>query len=97
MAGAVVAAVFAALEGAIVVGGVSALGAALTTIGVPDDVIVKYETGLKADRYVLMMHGDAAEIAKARAVLQVANTELITRHRLASRSVVRRPQATLTG
>lgn len=97
MAGPVVAALFGALEGAVVVGGVSALGAALTTIGVPDDVIVKYETALKADQYVLMMHGDAAEIAKARGVLQGANSEPVTRQRLAPRSLVRRPDAPVTG
>ena len=37
IAGPVVAALFAALEGAVIVGGVSALGAALSMIGVPKD------------------------------------------------------------
>lgn len=50
-------------------GGVSALGAALTQIGVPADQVVKYGTGLKADRYVLMVHGSAGEVARARSIL----------------------------
>jgi hypothetical protein len=69
MGGPVVAALFAALEGAVLVGGTSALGAALTMIGVPNDLVIKYETALKAKKYVLIMHGNADEVAKARIVL----------------------------
>ena len=70
MAGPFVAALVSALEGAVVVGGMSALGAALTQVGVPKDDVIKYETALKVDKYVLMVHGDAEEAAKARAVLE---------------------------
>ncbi len=69
MAGPVVATLVGALEGAVVVGGVSALGAALMQIGVPKDQVMKYETALKVDKYVLMVHGSAEELAKARSVL----------------------------
>ncbi|OOG58709.1 DUF1269 domain-containing family protein [Polaromonas sp. C04] len=69
MAGPVVSMLVGALEGAVVVGGVSALGAALTKIGVPKDEVIKYETALKADKFVLMVHGSAEEQAKARTVL----------------------------
>ena len=69
MAGPLVAALVGALEGAVVVGGVSALGAALTQIGVPKDQLIKYETALKVDKYVLLVHGDANDLAKAQAVL----------------------------
>jgi hypothetical protein len=70
LAGPVVTALVGALEGAVFVGGVSALGAALTQIGVPKDQVLKYETALKAEKYVLMVHGSAEEIARARSVLQ---------------------------
>jgi hypothetical protein len=70
MAGPIVAALVAALEGAVLVGGVSAIGAALMQIGVPKDQIMKYETALKVDKYVLMVHGSAEEQAKARTVLE---------------------------
>lgn len=69
MAGPVVAALVAALEGAMIVGGVSALGAALAQIGVPKNQILKYETALKADKYVLMVQGTPEELAKAHVAL----------------------------
>ncbi len=69
MGGPVVAALFAALEGAVLLGGASAIGAALTTIGIPKNLIVKYETALKAEKYVLILHGDPTEVAKARSVV----------------------------
>lgn len=69
-AGPVVAMLVGALEGAVVVGGVSALGAALMQIGVPKDKIIKYETALKVDKYVLMVHGSAQEQEHARSVLE---------------------------
>ena len=50
MAGPVVATLVGALEGAVVVGGLSALGAALTQIGIPKDQVIKYETALKVDK-----------------------------------------------
>jgi hypothetical protein len=69
MAGPIVAALVGAIEGAVVVGGVSGLVAALTQLGVPKDLIVKYETALKADKYVLLVHGDSSDIAKASSFL----------------------------
>ena len=43
-------------EGA-VVGGLTALGAGLYSIGIPKDSILKYETALKADQFVVVAHG----------------------------------------
>jgi hypothetical protein len=51
------------------VGGLSVLGAALSRIGVPNDEVIKFETALKVDKYVLMVHGSLEEAAKARTVL----------------------------
>ncbi len=70
MAGPIVAALVGALEGAVLVGGTAALGAALSRIGVPKEQLIKYETALKADKYVLMVHGSSADVVKARAVLE---------------------------
>ncbi|MBS1208159.1 MAG: hypothetical protein H6R19_557 [Proteobacteria bacterium] len=69
MAGPVVAALVGALEGAVVVGGASALGAALTQIGVPKDQVIKYESALKVDNYILIVHGSADEKERARSLL----------------------------
>lgn len=70
MAGPLVVSLVGALEGAVVVGGVSALGATLTQIGIPKNQVIKYETALKADRYILIVHGSDEEVARARSVLQ---------------------------
>mgnify|MGYP000956919261 CR=1 FL=1 len=47
-----------ALEGAVVLGGISAIGAALYSIGIPKDSVLKYETSLKANKFLLVVHGD---------------------------------------
>lgn len=69
-AGPIVAVLVSALEGAVLVGGVSAIGAALIQIGVPKDQVMKYETALKVDKYVLMVHGSVEEQGNARTVLE---------------------------
>ena len=69
MAGPFVAALVGALEGALVVGGLSAIGAALSRIGVAKDEVIKYETALKVDKYILLVHGSAEVQAQARSVL----------------------------
>lgn len=70
VAGPMVAWIVGALEGAVVVGGLSAIGAGLYGIGIPKDSIVKYELALKTDKYLLMAHGTAAEVGKAREIIQ---------------------------
>jgi hypothetical protein len=52
------------IENAIVVGGMSPLGAALYGIGVPMDSVIQYETAVKADSYLVMAHGTAEEMAR---------------------------------
>lgn len=69
MAGPIVSVVISALEGAVLVGGLSAVGAALSQMGVPKDQVILYETALKADKYVLMVHGSDDEVARAKSIL----------------------------
>jgi uncharacterized membrane protein len=69
VAGPLVAWIVAGLEGAVVVGGVSALGAALASIGIPKDSVIEYETALKTDNFLLVVHGTQDEVAKARTVI----------------------------
>ncbi len=66
MAGPVVSWLVGALEGAVVVGGVSALGAALYSIGIPKDSVLAYETALKADKFLLLVHGSTDDVERAR-------------------------------
>jgi len=76
-AGSVVDWIIAALEGAIVVGGLSAVGAGLYSLGVPKNSVVKYETSIKAGKFVLVGHGTAEEVAKARDILKNSGAEQI--------------------
>ena len=48
------------------VGGLSALGAGLYSIGIPKDSVVKYELALKSDKFLLLAHGTTDEVAKAK-------------------------------
>jgi hypothetical protein len=58
-----------AIESAVVLGGLSALGAALYSIGVPKDSVIEYETAVKTDSFLVMVHGTAAEISRAKTIL----------------------------
>jgi uncharacterized membrane protein len=72
--------IVAALEGAVVVGGLSALGAGLYSIGMPKDSIVKYETALKSDKFLVIAHGTADEVAKAKSILETTGAAEIATH-----------------
>jgi len=80
VAGPLVAWIIGALEGAVVVGGLSALGAGLYSIGIPKDSVVKYETALKSDKFLLLAHGTGDEVAKARGILQTTNPMEVAVH-----------------
>lgn len=67
--GPLVAWIVAALEGALVVGGLSAIGAGLFSLGIPKDSIVIYESAVKAGKYVVVAHGTSQEVAKARDIM----------------------------
>jgi hypothetical protein len=72
--------IVAALEGAVVVGGLSALGAGLYSIGIPKDSIVEYETALKSDKFLVMAHGTADEVATAKRILETTGAADIAAH-----------------
>ncbi|MGA2416922.1 MAG: DUF1269 domain-containing protein [Candidatus Sulfotelmatobacter sp.] len=72
-AGPVVAWIVAGLEGAVEVGALGALGAGLYSVGIPKDSIVKYETALKTDQFLVIVHGTAAEVAQARDIIHTTH------------------------
>jgi uncharacterized membrane protein len=80
VAGPLVAWIVGALEGAVVVGGISALGAGLYSLGIPRNSIVQYETAIKTGSFVLIAHGTGAETAKAREVIRRTNPEALEEH-----------------
>ncbi|MDR3691605.1 MAG: hypothetical protein P4L46_19660 [Fimbriimonas sp.] len=63
----------AALGGAVIGGGLAALGAALASIGIPEDSIVRYKSELKAGSFLLLAHGNAVEVQKAKDSLSSTN------------------------
>jgi hypothetical protein len=80
VAGPLVAWIIGALEGAVVVGGLSAVGAGLYSIGIPKDSVVKYEAALKSDRFLVLAHGTAAEVAKARDIMHTTRAVGVEMH-----------------
>jgi hypothetical protein len=59
-----------ALEGA-VVGGIGVLAGALSSIGTPKDSVIRYETAITSNKFLVIAHGTA----KAKSVLDTASTE----------------------
>ena len=86
VSGPLVASIVAGLENAVVVGGLSAIGAGLYSIGIPKDSIVTYETAIKAGQFLVVAHGTAAEAAKARDILSALKPTDLTDHVLESAS-----------
>jgi len=75
VAGPLVVWIVAALEGAAVTGGLSALGAGLYSIGIPKNSILKYETEVKNGKLLLVAHGTADEVQRARDLLHQTGAE----------------------
>ena len=72
------------LEGAVVVGGLSALGAGLYSIGIPKDSVMQYESALKSDKFLVIAHGTPDEVAKARNILETTGAAQISAHQAVS-------------
>lgn len=79
-AGPIVASIVGAAEGAVVVGGLSALGAGLYSMGIPKDSVMKYETDIKSDKFLLIVHGTQAEVQKIKEILDTQDSEETTLH-----------------
>jgi hypothetical protein len=73
VAGPLVGWIVSALEGAALLGGISAIGAGLISIGIPKDSVLKYDVALKTDKYLLVFHGTPDEVINAKDV--IARTE----------------------
>ncbi len=80
VAGPLVGWIIGALEGAVVVGGLSALGAGLYSIGIPADSVIEYETQIKAGKFVVIAHSSPDEISMIRATLNMTSHQDIKEH-----------------
>ncbi|MCB9072270.1 MAG: permease [Bdellovibrionaceae bacterium] len=80
IAGPFVSALIGVLEGAVVVGGLSSIGAALYSLGIPRNSVLRYEAAIKANKYLLAAHGTAEEVKKARSILENAGSNDVEAH-----------------
>ena len=76
VAGPLVSIIVGGLGGAAAIGGLSAFGAALYSIGIPKDSVINYETSVKAGKFLLVVHGSGDEMAKAKDILKSAGHEV---------------------
>jgi len=72
--------IIGALENAAVVGGVSALGAGLYSIGIPRNSILDYEDAVKASRFLVIAHGSGTEVGKAKSILETSGATNVAVH-----------------
>ncbi len=72
--------IIGALESAVVMGGLSALGAALYSIGIPKDSILQYETHVKNGKLLLVAHGTPEEVQRAKDLLDQTEANLTAVH-----------------
>ena len=75
VAGPLVTWIVGALEGAVVVGGLTAMGAGLYGVGIPKDSILRYETAIKTDKFVLIAHGSPEETTRAQEIIKRTSPE----------------------
>lgn len=78
--GPIAATIAGGLQGAILGGGVSALVGALSALGLPKDSVLRYETAVKADKFLVIVHGEAEDIRRARDVLTAAGSTDVQAH-----------------
>ncbi len=69
-----------AVENALVVGGLSALGAAIYSMGIPKDSVLAYETAVREDGFLVLARGTSEEVARAKEILQTIEPTRIDVH-----------------
>ena len=57
-----------------------ALAGALSSIGIPEDGVLQYETDLKADKWLLIAHGTTETVDRARDILGTGGAERVDVH-----------------
>ena len=67
--GPLVSSIIGGLEGAAVVGGTSALFAALVGLGIPKDSVIQYENDVKAGKFLVVAQGTQEEATRAKSIL----------------------------
>jgi uncharacterized membrane protein len=69
-----------ALEGAVVGGTAGIFGAALASVGIPEDAVVRYELAVKAGKFLVLVRGSGEMIEHAHAALAATGAAELTKH-----------------
>ena len=72
--GSLVSTIVDALEGATTHNGLTALGSALHSMGIPKSDVINYESALKANKFLLIVHGTNGETSRANDILRTTET-----------------------
>lgn len=72
--------VLSGIEGAVVVGGLSALGGAFFSIGIPKDTVLQYENAIKAEEFLILVQGTAGETKRAQDILKAGGARQVDMH-----------------
>src|SRR5580698_3054363 len=78
--GPLVSSIIGGLEGAAVVGGTSALFAALAGLGIPKDSVIQYENDVKAGKFLGSAQGTGEEVTRAKDILGALKTTTVALH-----------------
>lgn len=80
VAGPFISAIVGGVEGAALVGGLSAVGGALASLGIPKDSVVRYETALRFGKVVLITYGTSDDAIRAKAILGRSQPDAVDHH-----------------
>ncbi len=81
-------AIVGVLEGAVFIGGLSALGAGLYSLGIPKNSILEYEAAIKVGKYMIIAHGTKDKVSKARDILSTTESSCVDVYRAESEAAV---------
>ncbi len=73
-------AIVLAVEGAVMVGGFSAIAAALYGLGIPENTVLEYQTAIETDSFLVMAHDTPERIAVAKGILEAAQASRVDVH-----------------
>ena len=80
VAGPFAAVLIGALESAVAVGGAGVIGAALYSLGIPKNSVLRYEDALTAEQFLLLLRGTADQVTRAHELLRTTRATTVDTH-----------------
>ncbi|MEQ1823830.1 MAG: permease [Fimbriimonadaceae bacterium] len=69
--------IVAGLEGAVLGAGLGTLGAALASIGIPQDSVLAYEVAVKEGNFLVLAHGSNTDVQRAKDLLDLTPADSV--------------------